>query len=318
MKYTSSTPTPVVPAPAGEMSFVSNFRSRAQRARRSTYACGCALLLAGCAGGAAAKPEHAVQEAVRATEAEEALAFQQYVATEEIPPSDGVVLVGALADVVRIERARRVEGAASVQVHVQPLGLDKTLALGLRLRRGDDHWRVVQVENAAAFRAVLARAQAERLELENARIEGTIRRAVQLGAVQRRVRYRDVPAPDQVYRFADVSLRVPVYLARPAELLEAAVEVLVTDSAGTDYRYLLPITGTVRHQGTGTAALDTALGVLTGYPTDQGHAAEAEAVGTWRLVSARPVSAVFRSGERLDSIRLYTDWEDYTRRGVPR
>jgi hypothetical protein len=282
---------------------------------RSAQACGCALLLTGCAAGAG--PEAAVQEAIRAARAEDALVFQEYVETAAIPPADGVVLVQALTEVIRVGTSRRVEDAARVEVDVRPPGLDTAVTLALRLRRGERHWHVVQVENAGAFRSAIARAQANRLERENARIEGRIRRAVQLGAVQRAVQYRDVEAPDQVYRYADLVLRVPIYNARAAELAEAEVEVLVTDSAGSDYRYRLRTRGTVGHEATGIAALDTAIGVMTGYPTDYGHAREAEAVGTWRLVSARPISAVFHTRSGADSLRPYASWEDYVRRRTP-
>jgi hypothetical protein len=268
---------------------------------------------AGCAGDTRG-PERAVREAIAAARAQDALRFQAHVETSLISPEDGVILTAVLGNAVEVGDTKQVEDLASVRIGVRDPGLDTTLTLMLRLREERSRWKVIQVEDARRFARTLALARRSRLERANALLEGEIRRRVQVGAVQRTVRFRDVPRPDQLYRYADISLRVPVFNADTAVLTKATVEVLVTDSAGTEYRYLLRTPRPIAHEQTDTAALDTVLGVMTGYPTDYEHGAEAEAIGTWRLANARPLSAVLRAGIRLDSIRPYESWSDYLHR----
>jgi len=273
---------------------------------------------AGCAGDTRG-PERAVREAIAAARDEDALRFQAHVETSLISPEDGVILTAALGNAVEVGDTKQVEDLASVRIGVRDPGFDSTLSLRLRLREERNRWKVIQVEDASRFAHALAVARRSRLERANARVEGEIRRRIQLGAVQRTVRFRDVPRPDQLYRYADISLRVPVFNAGTAVLTNATVEVLVTDSAGTEYRYLLRTPRPIPHEYTDTAALDTVLGVMTGYPTDYAQGAEAEAIGTWRIASARPVVAVLRAGTRVDSIRPYMSWSDYlSHRSQPR
>jgi len=259
-------------------------------------------------------PADTVRRAAAAARAEDALAFETYVAVNVMPSADQALLAHVLP-LGQPGEVRVLEENASVEWAVRDPGLDTTIVLDLRLRRDPERWRVVRLGNFGEFSRALLDARARRLDAENAAVEGRMRRVLQIGAVEAQVRKRTDNDPYAPQTYADVSFAVKVFNAGPQAIESAVIHALPDIPAGPAYPVRIILAGPLAPGTAGEASLDTTVNVSGGEGDTDWNQVEA-----WRTRtgSGRPVELVVKRGARRDTIRAYADWHEFVRRSARR
>lgn len=200
---------------------------------------------------------------------------------------------------------RDVAGGVLVGMEFRHADLDTTLVLDLRLEKAGKTWRVVALEKLVDYALGLVAVQELRLAEVNRPTIERLWKDIAIGGLQRR-------ADAELWSMSEtVELGLPVTnrSGRPM----SAVALKATYTAGGEEKTMVFET----HPATGIGPGETALAVyrhtdrmMFASPEDR-VLARADAASLF--LDVIPVHAVFRDGEKADTVRVYSSWDAYAR-----
>jgi len=201
---------------------------------------------------------------------------------------------------------RDVAGGVLVGMEFRYADLDTTLVLDLRLEKAGKTWRVVALENFIDYALGLEAVQDLRLADVNRPTIERLSKEIAIGDLQRRSS-GDLWSMSEI---VELGLPVTNRSSRPM----SAVALKATYTVGGEEKTIVFATNPATVIGPGETALAVyrhAYRMMFASPEDR---ALAHADAASLRLEVIPVHAVFRDGEKADTIRVYGSWNAYRAR----